>query len=363
MSASRTYQYARLRVVSAGGVALTSAASDSIYIADDADLDMGIHGFSLFARGTLPDWTPAVISYLIRKYSAGGILLGYALGILTTGKLNLLLYRSGTTTYSSTIAPSITDGTEHSFSAVVTRETATVAGSVIFYVDGVKLGDTVEIPAAATVSIDNTATFRILSTATPSPILGTMKSVRVFNRALTEAEVLALHTYDTVCQAGAVLDLAPEGITATKWEDSSPNNLDATYPATGSSITGLADFSLGRLFLGEYFEPERNYSYGYREAIVDPSILSQTIGGQRHADELEHYRTFEASGQLFSQAQWVLFQEMINTVGIRKPLFIALDYDDDSEERTLYGHFTGLPSITRDVPNLWSYSFTVEEDR
>jgi hypothetical protein len=164
-------------------------------------------------------------------------------------------------------------------------------------------------------------------------------------------------------EIGATLALGPEGITATDWQDSSSNNLDATYPATGYTVNGLADWSLGRLFLGEYFEPERNYSYGYQEAITDPSIISQTIGGQRHADELEHYRTFEASGQLFSQAQWVLFQEMINTVGIRKPLFIALDYDDDSEERTLYGHFTGLPSITRDVPNLWSYSFTVEEDR
>lgn len=165
-----------------------------------------------------------------------------------------------------------------------------------------------------------------------------------------------------VVKVGAVLALEMAGITATDWQDSSSNNLDAAYPVSGIT-TGVEDFSLGRLFLGQYFEPERNYSYGYREAITDPSIISQTIGGQKHADESERYRTFSASGQLCSQAQWVLFQEMINTVGIRKPFFVALDYDNDPEERTLYGHFTGLPSVTRELPGLWSYSFSVEEDR
>jgi hypothetical protein len=519
MSASRTYQYARLRVVSAGGVALVSTGSNALSIADDPDLDMGIHDLTLFWRGSLPAWRPSAPTNLIRKYNATH---GYRLYIAAVGNVMLVLLRNdGGTVMLSTAIPSLVNGSEHTITTVVTRETASVAGSVIFYVDGVKLGDTVAITAAAAISIDNNAIFYIGGSSIV-PIDCTIKSVRVYNRALTAAEVLALHTYDTVdannsygsdtpfytadfsagadgwvatrgtvagnvdgisdgsvskdnclkfyasadndnhyvqktvttstvngnyilwkfwyyipsgqtnvtrigilstvaastlltvvgawtyveivlqrnytsldprlraysstsgtfigandpdddrfyiadamtiCQAGAVLDLAPEGITATDWQDSSTNNLDATYPVTGSSITGLADFSLGRLFLGEYFEPERNYSYGYQEAVVDPSVISQTIAGQRHADELEHYRTFEASGQLFSQAQWVLFQEMINTVGIRKPFFVALDYDNDPEERTLYGHFTQPPSITRLYNCMFNYDFTIEEDR
>jgi hypothetical protein len=117
------------------------------------------------------------------------------------------------------------------------------------------------------------------------------------------------------------------------------------------------------MFVGAYFEPSRNYGYNYTEEVVDPSMLSASIGGQSHADEIESYRVFTASGIMESQAQWVLFQAMINTVGTRKDIFIALDYDGDAAERTLYGRFTQLPSVTRIAPAAWSYNFSVVEAR
>ena len=40
----------------------------------------------------------------------------------------------------------------------------------------------------------------------------------------------------SVKKLGATLDLEPEGITASDWQDSSTNNLDASYPATGYSV-------------------------------------------------------------------------------------------------------------------------------
>ncbi len=45
----------------------------------------------------------------------------------------------------------------------------------------------------------------------------------------------------TITPIGAVLALEPEGVRLDKWHDSSDNNLDATYPASGYSFAGEID--------------------------------------------------------------------------------------------------------------------------
>lgn len=135
------------------------------------------------------------------------------------------------------------------------------------------------------------------------------------------------------------------------------NRLSVVY-SPGATPT---DWYLGRMFLGSYFEPTRNYGWGYQESVVDPSLVSQTIGGQDHADEIERYRVITANGIIATQAQWVLYQAMINTVGTRKPIFIAFDYTNDAAEKTIYGKFSKLPAITR--PYLFEYDFEFTEDR
>lgn len=118
---------------------------------------------------------------------------------------------------------------------------------------------------------------------------------------------------------------------------------------------------LGRLFLGPVFQPERTYSWGYGEEVVDPSLISASIGGQDHADIIEFYRQITCNGIILTQAQWVLFQKMINSVGNVKPIFAAFDYDNEPVERTIYGRFTKLPSIVR--PYLYEYEFEFTEAR
>ena len=128
-----------------------------------------------------------------------------------------------------------------------------------------------------------------------------------------------------------------------------------------SVVNAAGDWNLGRLFVGTCFEPARTYGYGYEEEVVDPSLISQTIGGQDHADEIERYRIARASGIILTQAQWVLYQAMINAVGTRKELFAAFDYTGDKAERTLYGKFSEVPKITR--PYLFEYDFEFTEAR
>jgi len=128
-----------------------------------------------------------------------------------------------------------------------------------------------------------------------------------------------------------------------------------------SVVNAPGDWNLGRLFVGSYFEPARDYAWGYEEEVVDPSMISPTIGGQDHADEIERYRIIRVNGLIQTQAQWVLYQAMINAVGIRKELFVAFDYASEAAERTLYGKFTKVPAIQR--PFYFDYDFEFTEAR
>jgi hypothetical protein len=134
------------------------------------------------------------------------------------------------------------------------------------------------------------------------------------------------------------------------------------YPYARLNVVNAAgDWNLGRLFVGSYFEPARLYAWGYEEEVVDPSLISQTIGGQDHADEIERYRIIRCSGVIETQAQWVLYQAMLNAVGTRKEIFAAFDYSGEPIERTVYGKFSSLPGITR--PFYFDYSFEFTESR
>lgn len=128
-----------------------------------------------------------------------------------------------------------------------------------------------------------------------------------------------------------------------------------------SVVNAPGDWNLGRLFVGSYFEPTRDYAWGYEEEVVDPSLISPTIGGQDHADEIERYRIIRVNGLIQTQAQWVLYQAMINAVGTRKELFVAFDYASEAAERTLYGKFTKVPAIQR--PFYYEYDFEFTEAR
>lgn len=128
-----------------------------------------------------------------------------------------------------------------------------------------------------------------------------------------------------------------------------------------SVVNAAGDWNLGRLFLGPIFEPARDHGWGYGEEIVDPSLISSTIGGQAHVDDIEKYRVLTYEGILTTQAQWVLYQAMINEVGTRKELFAAFDYTNEAAERTIYGRFTKVPAVKR--PYYWDYDFEFTESR
>jgi hypothetical protein len=279
-------------VTTGADVTMTAAGSGSsgITVADNANIDFGTENFTLYFDGLVPDFTPAAALILMQKWATN---VGYELGITaTTGTIYLKL---NTTTYTSSAAPAAVDGTKHKIAAVVT--VGAVNTTVDFYFDGVALGT--QQTAANPGTVSNAASLYILGTSAVRTA-GTVSDSGTFNRALTATEVLNLYrngivfadkwgsqtaltsgtltvgkkyrinTYvsnddfanvgaasnasgvefvatgttpthwdhlSSLVLLGATLALEPEGINAVNWLDSSTNDLDASYPAAGSSIT------------------------------------------------------------------------------------------------------------------------------
>ena len=128
-------------------------------------------------------------------------------------------------------------------------------------------------------------------------------------------------------------------------------------------VNAAGDWDLGRIFLGTYFQPTRNYTMDWSSSIVDPSIVSQTIGGQDHIDEIEMYREFSFSFLVSTQAQWELFQKMVRNIGVSKDFFIAFDYTNEPDEMTVYGKFIGLPGMSNIPAAFKKAGFTFRESR
>jgi hypothetical protein len=170
-------------------VQMTTATtgSNGIQQLDNANLNMGTNDFTIHWEGSLQDYTPSPTTGLVRKYDSGAT-LGFAWQLPLTGLLRLII---NSATYDSTVVSGIADSSFAKITVVVTRETASVAGSVVFYVNGVQLGASVSITAASPATLSSTVPSYICGTST-ARVASNTQAARLFNRALTSAEVLDL---------------------------------------------------------------------------------------------------------------------------------------------------------------------------
>ena len=170
------------------GVAMTAAASGSngIAVVDNDNIDYGTGNFFGVISVLLADYTPSAEVVLEQKTDGTN---GRKFTLQTNGKLRVTI---NTTDYDSTVATGCTDNTNHVFGYSVTRETAAAAGSIIFVVDGIQLGDAVAITAGAPTTINNAVPQYVLGTSA-TRTAGTVNRHVSGNRTLTAAEHLALY--------------------------------------------------------------------------------------------------------------------------------------------------------------------------
>ena len=183
------------RKASEQAVVTTYAASGStgIQVANNANINFGTGDFTLVWRGSLPDWTSGDIT-LVHKRTGSGVNNGYAIQFRGSGAIRLWGTNSGAAAnLQSTSNASIVDNSVSDICLSVQQSTSTETGLVDFYVNGVKLGNSVTIPTTFLAGGDNAADYYIhgdqfgLRTAAQTSFAAT------YNRALTAAEVWDLY--------------------------------------------------------------------------------------------------------------------------------------------------------------------------
>jgi len=169
-------------------------SSTGITVADNANINFGTGNFTLVWRGSLPTWPPAENTRLFSKIQDSENLIYVTFRTDSTFDIyikvaNVVILNSvGTTGY----VLSLSNGAVTEIAISVIRETATTAGSVSCYINGVQFAPSVAITAAATVSISNTGPLYVLGINTDR-FAGRTEHGSTFNRALTAAEVLDLY--------------------------------------------------------------------------------------------------------------------------------------------------------------------------
>lgn len=69
------------------------------------------------------------------------------------------------------------------------------------------------------------------------------------------------------------------------------------------TIASSAPFELGRVFIGQMFQPEANFSYGYSDGLETTSTSVQALGGQEFFDIRAVRRTWSGT------FEWLTFEE------------------------------------------------------
>ena len=121
---------------------------------------------------------------------------------------------------------------------------------------------------------------------------------------------------------------------------------------------------IGRLFLGPYFEPSENMSYGLNCAPVEDSKQTRTDGGTLRTDPSGSYRRWSFSLDALPAEERVVITEIMRKQGKRKDMFLnCFPGVGGVKERDYAGavKLTKLPDVPHDYYNNWRAALEFEE--
>ncbi|MCF8098511.1 MAG: hypothetical protein K9K65_11770 [Desulfarculaceae bacterium] len=128
---------------------------------------------------------------------------------------------------------------------------------------------------------------------------------------------------------------------------------------------GDDEFYLGRVFVGNIFEPSRNVVYGFKLEIIDSSEEDESLGGVVFSDENEMYRQFTLPFKYITRAEAIGggFWNFAHYVGKRKDFVVQLMDSDTKSQRltTIVGKFSSNPVTTGRAFDRYETSFCIRE--
>lgn len=123
--------------------------------------------------------------------------------------------------------------------------------------------------------------------------------------------------------------------------------------------------TIGRVFLGDYWEPVSQVARGWRVELVDETDVERSIGGQKWANERPIFtRVAFRLPALQRDDAFTNFFDIVRRVGLRTDIFMIID-SESSRIRTatgLYGRFVGIPQIRNPARVIYDTSEVVFEE-
>lgn len=210
--------------------------------------------------------------------------------------------------------------------------------------------------AVITVDLKEARTIRLIAFAAPRdgllPSSGATVAITASNVSTSGSEVLNL--------TAATFTLDPWGV----WGWRSVAGISARYVRITLVGTGVASNSyiqLGRLWIGDALITQYSYTYGQGRSFRDPGINSRAgITGIRYASLGLPYRVERISLPILSQAEGNSIVTAGGEVGSSGQIYFAREEEYLGEG--LFGHFSEVPAVNRQLEDMWTTDFQIEED-
>jgi len=131
------------------------------------------------------------------------------------------------------------------------------------------------------------------------------------------------------------------------------------------SDSGASSYlEMGRIYMGDYWSPTTNISYGMNMGWQEESSQFRTDGGSLRTEGYEPYRSFDMDFSILSPNERAELAVLFRRIGLRKDFFISVYPEaggDIERDYTSAVKLTSMPSLSADFFNNYTTSLTLEE--
>lgn len=146
-----------------------------------------------------------------------------------------------------------------------------------------------------------------------------------------------------------------------------PNDIQARYwrlrIIDTSNVAGYVD--IGRMFIGEVWQPKTNYDYGGSTGYEDPSLIETSIGGAEYFDERNPYRVMRFTLAMLEESAegFAKVLEIYRRAGTTGEILLIPDYEDleNAQRRNFLGRLRQLSPLEHASLNYASTAFEIKE--
>lgn len=122
-------------------------------------------------------------------------------------------------------------------------------------------------------------------------------------------------------------------------------------------------FEIGRIFIGDYLEADRNYAYGHLVQPVSRSIETEATNGVTHTVVRPPFNRIVVPFKKVKPAQRASFREFITSVDIHTPLWLMMNVDTELDTETYYATLAkdGLPAFVATCFDRYDFTLAFKE--